>query len=238
MKTIGHEMTAAQTADEFARYMKRNRFDKIDRLEHVRKHLDGISLRQGYELAGFRVGDMDGHCQTYIRRKGAREIWDHETPYKETQRIDGPVSFGEVQLVPSNTLCYFDVPMTVRGIVHAWCLDNMFYFLPLYWHANYERRRFIFKKADVTYIFKPDSNGSNSEAYLKAREQVLALDRNLLLPKVTITDPFHAQFEYHYCNDWSGLVRCTCDLILFDDKATFLPEKLEKVVPFNCGVIY
>lgn len=100
------------------------------------------------------------------------------------------ISFKEAESVP-DYMSYIHTPFTEEGIMQAWLLRNLTDFMPRSWHACYGSKTFVFGSCRIKDMFNP----TNTSDRMKVSNQVLALDLEALLPKVTITDN-HATLEY------------------------------------------
>ncbi len=193
-----------------------------------------LKILDGYQLDIYRFGDdMGSRCEPYVCKADAKEPYiptvykdgtpvdfeerqrwrkffgkDEEkdrqkhVPYDESKKVVDMLAYGEYNDIPP-ALPYFEVPFTEEGILQAWLLDNITFFLPLYWHCLYNESFFILNGGKIDW---GAAESVNEEDLIKAKNAVIALQREPLYPSVTI-DGDEALLKLTYWNAWSGLVR-------------------------------
>ena len=174
-----------------------------------------------------------------FKKKEVRKVEkDVHIVYNDSQYIYGLLSWDEAQDVPS-PLPYFKVPFTREGIMQAWLLNCIPDFMPLFWHAGYGAKDYIFSKEALSKIFQHSDNKISpfSDKRMSVREQVLKIDVDSLLPDVILKGD-SATLKIAYWNDWNGLVLLTVDVIKDGSSVRFSEPKREILVKYNCGIRY
>lgn len=219
---------------EFEVFMDHQNF--IDNLMPILDKLPLLKIREGYILDVF---PSLMKCVPYCYKKGARVqyIPSVHGVYNDSLKINYcvPESVPEV-------LSYFEVPFTEVGIMQAWLLVNITYFMPVFGHARYGKEHFIFQTECIDRLF-PESVGKSKgslENRLKlerqrVRDKVLALDIESLLPTITINGD-SAIMEYAYWNDWSGMVKVRTEVIKEVNSVRFLQSEWKVLVEYKCSV--
>lgn len=208
----GEEETAAddnrlgKMAADFERFMDEQNFRQFDNIMFVLDKLPLLKIRDGFELDAFQEGDgLGASFQAYCCKAGStiQYVPSEDRAYDDSMYITGKLCYSDAQGVPA-PLPYFAVPFTEEGIMQAWLLQHLPDFMPRDWHAGYSAKTFVFETETIEDMFAP----GNTNERMIVSEQVLALDLEALLPKVTITGR-HASIEYAYWNNWCGLVKAT-----------------------------
>lgn len=220
-------------AAAFESFMRKSNFRCFANIMFVLDKLPLLKIRDGYELDAFKVGGrMGASYQAYCCKQNSdiRFVPSDGVAYDDSMYIQGLISCQEAESVP-DYMPYFNVPFTQEGIMQAWLLRKLKDFMPLDWHACYNMKTYVFETSRIENMFSPE----RTDDYMKVRRQVMALDLESLLPKVTIEGD-SATIEYAYWNDWSGLVKVTMDVEKHGDKVTFGKPKGEVLVAYESGL--
>ncbi len=220
-------------AADFEASMDEFNFKCFDNIMFVMDELPLLKIREGYELDAFQKGDSLGsRFQAYCCKAGSTIQYDpaKDGAYDDSMYIQGTISYEEAECVP-DYMPYFNVPFTKEGIMQAWLLRNLTDFMPLGWHSCYGSKTFVFDTSRIEDMFWP----GNTSDRMKVSEQVLALDLEALLPRVTISGN-HATLEYAYWNDWRGLVKMTVDIEKDGNSVIFGESKEEVFVAYKSGL--
>ncbi len=252
--------TLGEMCRDFEDFMKKCNFRCFDNLTPVARQLNLLEIKKGYELDAFQIGNDHGSrfqiycCKEkstdryeptqkkivpkqgvemnllgFIQTKITREVKkDVHVPYNDSQYIEGLLSWEEAQDVPS-PLSYFKVPFTREGIMQAWLLNCIPDFMPMTWHACYNSKEYIYSKESVDKIFQ------DSDRRMKAKEQVLEIDIDELLPDVVVQGD-NATLRMSYWSDWGGLVLLTVDVKRDGSSVCFSEPKREILVEYHCGI--
>lgn len=104
--------------------------------------------------------------------------------------------------------------------------------LPLFWHAGYNRRKYIFSNDDLKNI-----RGFHGNKQFKNVDVSGILEEYELLPKVEICDN-KATVTCCYWNNWKGLVRETVDINFTANQGFDIIEdvKAEIIYSYECGI--
>lgn len=181
--------------------------------------LDKIQLSEGYSLQlEYKDGGIGG--RTYINVK----------------EPNGNLS--------TKFLDYVTVDDSPLGALQVYLLSKLWHYLPMYWHACYEKRFCVFSKDDLSKI-KVRSTKTRGERPLKPSdiyeeendlpEEALACD---VTPKVTRYEDKY----YVSCCYWSkfgGLIRELVEIKIENNKVTeFLDANREVLYRYHCGIMY
>lgn len=106
--------------------------------------------------------------------------------------------------------------------------------LPLFWHAGYNRRKYIFSNDDLKNI-----RGFHGNKQFKNVDVSGILEEYELLPKVEICDN-KATVTCCYWNNWKGLVRETVDINFTANQGFDIIEdvKAEIIYSYECGILF
>lgn len=231
------ERPLGDMAADFDAFMYESDFKSFDNLMFVMAELPLLKIRDGYELDAFQRGNDHGwYMQAYCCKAGAdvRYVPEKHGDYDDSLRIHGRIGFGAISSLPA-VLSYMEVPFTEEGIMQAWLLDNLTDFMPKGWHANYSTKYFIFDEYRIDELFPIASDEDGLQGRSMVRNQVKALDRELLLPSVTI-DGDTAVLEYAYWNDWSGMTKVCVPVKRVGNSVEFGDAEKELVVKYHCGI--
>ncbi len=208
-------------------------FEHFYNIMFVLKDLPLLKIREGYELDAFQRGDTLGYVfQPYCCKAGSDIQYkpSENAEYDDSMYIDGRISYTEAEVVP-DYMPYFQVPFTKDGIMQAWMLRNLTDFMPRGWHACYGSKTFVFDTGRLEDMFSPE----NTSERMQVSEQVLSLNLEDLLPRITISGN-HATVEYTYWNDWRGLVKVSVDVEKDGESVIFGEPQDEVLVAFKTSL--
>lgn len=152
-------------------------------------------------------------------------------PYDESKKIVDMLAYGEYNDIPP-VLPYFEVPFTEEGILQAWLLDNITYFLPLFWHSKYNECFFILNNDEIDW---GAALCDRNERLMRAKEAIAALDRKSLYPTVSINGD-EGVVKLTYWNAWNGLGRNIVKISRRGNGVEFRKPEYENLVPYRCGL--
>ncbi len=179
---------------------------------------------------------------------------------KDVPRVDGyticrHLDDGRTDTLPGHRsfLEALEVPFTEEGIWEALLVHEMWRFLPLWWHANYERREFIldlgrlkkiahlddYLSQDEAVIFFPE--GEQTYLYRTAEDvqkMCSFLEDETILPEVRLPRDDRTEVSWSYWNEWQGLVRMTLTAIRRNGTVEFHRNDSRVLVGYNCGILY
>lgn len=122
------------------------------------------------------------------------------------------------------------VTNTAAGMWQVYLLRNMWTYLPLFWHANYDKRVYIYTPAQMTII--------NSKPELGDNPIDIDFSRYDIAPRIEIQgDRFLV--SACYWSDFEGLVREELPLGLnVIGQIVFFEPKKTVLFPYDCGICY
>lgn len=123
---------------------------------------------------------------------------------------------------------------TPMGAWQIYLLHTADTILPLFWHAGYNRRKYIFSNDDLKNI-----RGFHGNKQFKNVDVSGIIEQYELLPKVEISEN-NAVVTSCFWNDWKGLVRETITINFLSDKMVCINEgvKTEVLYSYDCGIIF
>lgn len=231
-------------AAEFEEYMDECDLDSSDDLMCVMDMLPSLTIRDGYKLGAFLKGDSHGwYMQAYCYKADAdaRRMTEIKGDYDDSVRIEGRIDHESASKVPA-ALTYMEVPFTEEGIMQAWLLNSLTYFMPMGWHANYGQRYFIFDKLRIDDLFShSDGDGQLTnilkEERMKVSDQVKDLDVESLFPTVAINGD-KAMLEYTYWNDWSGMNKVKLPVKKVGNSVEFGEPEVKNILKYRCSLMF
>ena len=122
------------------------------------------------------------------------------------------------------------VESSVMGIWQVYLLRNLWTYLPLFWHANYDHHDYIYTKEQMTII--------NSKPELGDKPIHIDFSRYDISPRIEIKEDRYI-VSACYWSDFEGLVReeqaisvnVVGQIVFFERAKTIL-------YPYECGVLY
>ncbi len=124
---------------------------------------------------------------------------------------------------------YISVENSAEGAWNAYLLYNLKYVLPMFWHALYNRRYYLFNPEFTDFI----------ECLQKEDTETL---RNTIKPQVTSPDVIEATGKFYvsccYFSNFGGLIQETVEISLDLGKASFHTIEQKTLVEYNCGIMF
>ena len=124
---------------------------------------------------------------------------------------------------------YIKVENSVEGAWNAYLLYNLWHVLPMFWHALYNRRYYLFYPEFTDFI----------ECLQKEDTDTL---RNAMKPLVTSPDVIEANGKFYvsccYFSNFGGLIQETVEISLDLGKASFHTIEQKTLVEYNCGIMF
>ena len=132
-----------------------------------------------------------------------------------------------------------DSPM---GAWQAFLLHQMWHYLPLWWHSNYARRRYVYSKDDLkdTTLGRAmvDSGVRHYMTLMGSHVASLDLDALALTPEIYSENGKH-YISCCFWSDFGGLIREYAQLALVDGRMEGFNIFDEKVLfGYDCGILF
>lgn len=131
------------------------------------------------------------------------------------------------------------VEKSALGAMQVFFLDRLWHYLPLWWHANYNRRYYVYTKEDLQSIckevFSEESIAAASSFGRRKRVDVFELVKFDVSPTIAEKE---GKF-YVSCCFWSnfkGLVREFVEIDL--ENCGVFDIKQETLYKYHCGILY
>ena len=124
----------------------------------------------------------------------------------------------------------------VDGIWHAFLLKYFWTYLPLWWHANYDRRDYVYSTNDLVKIIAKGRTGAPIEKIDPTQYDVS--------PRITYKGHHRYVVSACYWSEFGGLIRSEVPIELRDcgnelyDRIMFGKERTTILCPYNCGICY
>lgn len=129
------------------------------------------------------------------------------------------------------SICHFD------GIWHAFLLRYCWHYLPLWWHANYDRRDYVYSSKDLEKVIEQERLGNQIENFDAKQFDVT--------PHITYKGNHKYIVSACYWTDFGGLIRQEVPVELVDysgqgfyDRAKFGKEKKKVLFAYECGICF
>ena len=129
------------------------------------------------------------------------------------------------------TIDHFD------GIWHAFLLRYYWHYLPLWWHANYDRRDYVYSSKDLEKVIAQERLGNPIENFYAKQFDVT--------PHITYKGNNKYIVSACYWSDFGGLIRQEVPVELVDytgqgfyDRVKFGKEKQKVLFAYECGICY
>lgn len=191
------------------------------------------------------VAEQEGDClgslyKVYYKSRGEKHLME----------MDSPV---------------LSVPFTPNGIMEAWLLGNLTDFFPKDWHAQYTNKYFLFYEDIHTKLFASNTIDfyvperdlkehrveffGGEEGLKNALSSALKDTRtgwcdafdtyapDYILPSITIVAD-RALMTYCYWNYWTGLVRCTINIVKNGDGIKVTDKSSEILVEYQVPLFF
>ena len=124
---------------------------------------------------------------------------------------------------------YISVEHSVEGAWNAYILYNLWHVLPMFWHALYERRFFLFFQEFTGFVDCLNKKDTESVR--------TALKQNYTSPDVVYAnEAFYVSCCYF--TNFGGLIQETIEIKLNNGKASFLEIERKTLFEYDCGIRY
>ena len=124
---------------------------------------------------------------------------------------------------------YISVEKSSEGAWNAYLLYNLWHVLPMFWHALYDRRYYLFFPEFTDFI----------ECLQKDDTQTL---RKVLKQHVTSPDVIYANGKFYvsccYFTNFGGLIQETVEITIYNGKASFHSIEQKTLFEYNCGIMF
>ena len=124
---------------------------------------------------------------------------------------------------------YLSVENSKEGAWNAYILYNLWHVLPMFWHALYARRFYLFEPEFTEYI--EFLNEEDTEPIRKA------LKLHFVSPDVV-----EAKGKYYvsccYFTNFGGLIQETIEISIVNGKASFHEIERKTLVEYQCGIMF
>ena len=124
---------------------------------------------------------------------------------------------------------YISVEHSIEGAWNAYILYNLWHVLPMFWHALYSRRYYLFFPEFTEYV----------ECYNKHETNTVrtALKHNFTSPDVVYAN--EAFFvSCCYFTNFGGLIQETIEIKIINGKASFQEIERKTLYEYDCGIRY
>lgn len=122
---------------------------------------------------------------------------------------------------------YFTVEDSHMGAWQAYLLDSIWRHLPMFWHAGYGRRSYIYSGEDIPSI----------EHIRKEEPRAFALIKNFDLAPEIVKNGSTYYITCCYWNDWSGLNRELIEVFIENNKVKSISSiKSDNLIKYDCGI--
>jgi hypothetical protein len=144
------------------------------------------------------------------------------------------ITFTDGSVIKSDIDEFWDNISTeesAMGIWQVFLLKNLWNYLPLFWHSNYDKRDYIYTQKQMTIINTKPAIGD------KPIEN-LDFSRYDVAPRIELRDDRYV-ISACYWSDFEGLIRQEMQLAKnVIGEIVFLEEKKIPLFPYNCGILY
>lgn len=139
-------------------------------------------------------------------------------------------SEGEIDF---NIWDYIKADNSIDGAWEAFFLSKAKHILPLWWHANYNSRTYMYSKEDTDSI----------QLFSKSKEQLPIIQRNVkrLISAPEVIDAANGKYYVRCCywTDFGGLIKETVQvLISAEGKVSFNDIEGTTLYHYKCGVFF
>lgn len=124
---------------------------------------------------------------------------------------------------------YINVEDSCEGAWEAYMLKNLWHVLPLWWHANYDRR---------TYIFSKDDFGNIEPHHKEQKKMILDAIRQFNCEPIVVKTNGKYYVSCCYWSDFGGLIQETVEIAINKNKASFIDIDNHTLFKYNCGILY
>ena len=127
---------------------------------------------------------------------------------------------------------YIKAERSIDGAWDAYFLSKVWHILPLWWHANYDRRIYMYSDGDANSIHLSHENDAERNLIKKSIKPLIS-DPTV----VKSDDRFYVQCCYW--TDFGGLIRETVEVsISTEGKVSFKDIQQETLYRYECGIMY
>lgn len=144
------------------------------------------------------------------------------------------ITFPDGGVIKSNCDEFWDNISTEESAMGMWqiyLLKNLWHYLPLFWHSNYDKRDYIYTQEQMTIINTKPAIGD------KPIEN-LDFSRYDVAPRIELRGDRYV-ISACYWSDFEGLIRQEMQLAKnVIGEIVFLEEKKIPLFPYNCGILY
>lgn len=198
---MGKNQEAIKAAQTITKLIKEKDYDSI------MNHLDKLSLPKGDSLfiEECTQNGMGDHSRIFVKTpEGTRneDIWN-----------------------------YIKVKDSVEGAWQAFLLHKMWHTLPLFWHANYASRTYLYSKVDDPYIIPIYDKNPN---LIKDVINPLIVDPNVVKSS---TGKYYV--SCCFWTDFGGLIQEIVEVsISSDNNASFKDIEGKILYKYDCGILF
>lgn len=137
---------------------------------------------------------------------------------------------------------FFSFEDSPAGAWQAFLLHQMWQYLPLWWHANYNERTYVYSKEDLSRTFlgkaMVDPGARGYMTLLRCDIDSLDVDALDLSPEI-VRDNGIYYVSCCFWTDFGGLEREYVKLTLKDGRLDeFFEFDLETLFEYNCGIVF
>lgn len=124
---------------------------------------------------------------------------------------------------------YINVECSEEGAWNAYILYNLWHVLPMFWHALYNRRYYLFFKEFTDYI-----------ECLQKEDTIMV--RKALKQHITLPDVVKANGRFYvtccFFTNFGGLIQETIEITIESGKATFHEIERKTLFEYQCGIMF
>jgi|GEM_PF-2326253 len=122
---------------------------------------------------------------------------------------------------------YINVECSEEGAWNAYILYNLWHVLPMFWHALYDRRYYLFFKEFTDYI-----------ECLQKEDTIMV--RKALKQHITLPDVVKANGRFYvtccFFTNFGGMIQETVEIAIDNGKASFHVIEQKTLVEYDCGI--
>ena len=127
---------------------------------------------------------------------------------------------------------YIKVANSINGAWEACLLSKIWHLLPLWWHANYDERTYLYsvEDADNIHLYSDE-------------EQNASLIREIVRPLISAPEVVKAKDRFYvrcrYWTNFGGVIQETTEVLISPEgKASFKDIEREALYEYNCGIMF
>lgn len=122
---------------------------------------------------------------------------------------------------------YINVECSEEGAWNAYILYNLWHVLPMFWHALYDRRYYLFFKEFTDYI-----------ECLQKEDTIMV--RKAMKQHITLPDVVKANGRFYvtccFFTNFGGMIQETVEIAIDNGKASFHVIEQKTLVEYDCGI--